>query len=121
MRVSFARILLSATSILLACYFAPPKANPYAVPRQVFFDSVRTVVVTSASVVGEIAIADSILTYFETLIENGLRDAGLSVVPAIDYATTWQRIADETGGFFDPYPGERDEETFQAAVERLQN
>jgi hypothetical protein len=86
-----------------------------------FFDSVRTIVVTSTSVVGATGVPDSILTQFETTIEEELQQAGLSVVPAKEFAVVWQGIADEAGGFFDPYTGERDEEKFRSAAERLRN
>lgn len=108
-----------ATALLLACVAVPTRSDPFAVPRQLFFDSVETIVVTSTSVVGEVTIADSILTQFENVIEDKLRAAGLSVVPASEYAEIWDRIAGETGGFFDPYTGERDEESFQTAAGRL--
>ena len=121
MRVPCFRIHLIATSILSACHIAPPPPNPFVVPRQVFLDSVNTIVVTSATVVGDITPADSVLAAFETGIEENLREAGFLVVPAIAYATIWERIAEEAGGFYDPYTGERDEEKFQAAVARLRN
>jgi len=117
----FVRVLLLAFSIPLACFNAPAPVSPFTVPPKIFFDSVHTIVVTSAVVVGEIRIADSVLTHFETLIEEELREAGLSVVPASEHASIWQRISDEAGGFFDLYTGERDEEKFQVAAERLRN
>ena len=115
------RALLLATFVLLACISLPARTpDPFAVPRQEFFDSVGTVVVASTSVVGEVVVADSFLTEIETLIEEGLRAAGFSVVSATEYADIWDRLADESGGFFDPYTGERDEVTFRAAADRLQ-
>lgn len=115
----FTRVLLIACSILPACYSSPAPVNPFTVPPKVFFDSVHTIVVTSATVVGEIRLADSVLAQYETLIEEKLREADLSVVPASEYASIWQRITDESGGFFDPFTGERDEDKFQAAAVRL--
>jgi hypothetical protein len=119
MRAPFIRTFLLAAPAFLACYIAPPPPNPFVVPKQLFFDSVETILVTSATVVGEIPVADSTLAYLETLIETRLREAGLSVVPASEYAAIWQRISDETGGLYDPYTGERDEEKFQAAVDSM--
>ncbi len=113
-------ILLIASFSLMACQQTQQgQANPFQIPPQSFFDSVQRVLVTPASVVGEIAIADSTLAYVETLIEEKLRQAGLTVVPAVEYVSVWDSIANEAGGFFDPYTGERDDEKFNAAADRL--
>ena len=114
---------LLATSLSLACISLPGlrTPDPFGIPRQAFFDSVKTIVVTTTSVVGETNVADSILTQVETLIEERLQEAGLSVVPASAYAEIWHGIANEAGGFFDPYTGMRDEDKFKAATERLRN
>jgi len=121
MRVPIVWGCLLASFIAATCQTVPAPPDPFAVPRQVFFDSVKTIVVTSTSVVGETSVSDSTLTQLETLIEEKLRQAGMSVVTASEYAVIWQEISDGAGGFFDPYTGERDEEKFQAAAERLQN
>lgn len=93
--------------------------DPFVVPRQAFFDSVHTVVVTSVSVLGEIEVADTTLSLIERLIAERLAEAGLSVVPATEYMEIWDRISEEAGGFYDRYTGERDEPKFQDAADSL--
>lgn len=112
-------VLLVIGSMVPACQRSFGLETPSQIPPQSFFDSVRTVAVAPTSVVGDISIEDSTLTYLESLIEEHLREAGLTVVPAIEYAEIWDSIANESGGFFDPYTGERDEEKFQAAANQL--
>ena len=122
MRIPIGRVILLCTSILLACAtLLTPPSDPFFIPRQQFFDSVKTIVVTNVSVVDDTNVPDSILTEIETLIGATLQDADLTVVSATEYAEIWHRIADAAGGFFDPYTGERDEAAFQAAAERLRN
>ena len=109
-----------AACFAVACKSAPAPRSPFIIPPHVLFDSIRTVVVTSATVVGDIRIADSTLSRLEILIEEKLREAGFLAVPAVEYASAWDLIAMEDGGFFDPYTGERNEEKYLAAVDRLQ-
>jgi len=119
MRVLYVRVFLLAAPAIVACYSVPPPPNPFVVSEQEFFDSVETIVVASATVMGEIPMADSILTYLETLIEGKLREAGLTVIPASEYYAIWQRISELTGGFYDPYSGEQDEEKYQIALDSM--
>jgi hypothetical protein len=76
--------------------------------------------VASASVVGEMSVAESTLFHIEQTVERRLQIADLSVGPAAEYRSVWEDIAAESGGFFDPYTGERDETKFQAAIDRMQ-
>jgi len=113
------RTIAIVSSVLAGCMVTQTVQDPFAIPRQVFFDSVQTVVVTSATVVGETVVEDTILSLFERLIEERLLEVGLSVVTAAEYAAIWDSIAEESGGFFDPYTGARDEERFGVAVDDL--
>ena len=111
--------VLVAGLLLQACQRVPPSPNPFVIPPQAFFDSIQTVVITSTSIVGEVQVADTTLTYLEILLEDKLREAGFVVIPAKQYAAIWDTISVEAGGFFDPYTGARDHEKFQAAAEQL--
>lgn len=119
MRMANVTVWVTVLAGMSACRTAPEPPSPFALPPQLFFDSVHTIVVASVSVVGDIAIADSTLSQIESAIESKLRETELKVVSAVEYAAIWERITAQSGGFFDPYTGERIEERYQTAVESL--
>jgi erythromycin esterase len=114
-------VALAASVFGGACVVGPPPpvAQPFVVPKAEFYDSVETIVATPVLMPEGVEASDSVLTWFDDLIERTLREAGFTVVPAETYMEMWNRINQEAGGFFDPLTGERDEPRYQAAVDQL--
>lgn len=96
-----------------------PAADPFVMPQSLFYQRVDTIVVTTVSLPEGVEAPDSVLTWFEDLIEATLRGAGFTVVPVQEYVDIWNRITEEAGGFFDPFTGERDEPRYEAGVAEL--
>ncbi|KPJ87816.1 MAG: hypothetical protein AMS18_14130 [Gemmatimonas sp. SG8_17] len=106
--------------ILVGGACAPsPAADPFLVSRLEFYDRVETIVATPVSLPEGVDAPDSVLTWFENLIEDALRQAGFTVVPVQTYVDIWNRINQEAGGFFDPFTGQRDEARYEAGVSEL--
>ncbi|UCG84813.1 MAG: hypothetical protein JSW71_12720 [Gemmatimonadota bacterium] len=97
----------------------PPQADPFVVPQAQFYQAVDTIVVTPVSLPEGVEASDSVLTWFEDLIEATLRGAGFTVVPVEEYVDIWTGISEAAGGFFDPFTGERDEPRYEAGVTEL--
>ncbi len=96
-----------------------PEVDPFLVPPAEFFGSVATIVATPVILPEGIDAPDSVLTWFENLIEETLEDAGFTVVPKRAYVDIWTRITDAAGGFFDPFTGELDEQRYQVGLDEL--
>jgi len=112
-------VALAAAVFGGACGMPPPVADPFVVPQVEFYDSVETIVATPVILPEGVETSDSVLTWFDDLIERTLREAGFTVIPADTYVEIWNRINQEAGGFFDPLTGERDEPRYEAAVDQL--
>ncbi len=113
--------LLAAATALTGCFFQRPEQqyNPFVAPADSVLKVVSTVVVTPVVPPQGVVVSDSISGQIGSLIEARLRQAGFSVVPAVEYARIWDGILRQLGGFFDPLTGERDEGKFEAARKEL--
>lgn len=111
--------LVTVTSII-ACALPAVEDTPlYVAPDSSLRSSIRTIAVAPVTSPDEIIIPGSAAAKLEAAIEQQLRQAGFSVVPSFEYIGMWQHIADEVGGFYDTYTGERDDELFDLATNRL--
>jgi erythromycin esterase len=102
-----------------ACRPPPPVIEPFVVPQAEFYDSVETIVVTPVSLPEGVTAPDYVLTWFDELIEESLRGAGFTVIPAKTYVDIWTRINEDAGGFFNPFTGQRDEYRYESGVDEL--
>ena len=113
--------LLAAGTALTGCFFQTPERqyNPFLAPADSVLKVVSTVVVTPVVPPQGVVVSDSVSAQISFLIEARLRQAGFSVVPAMEYTRIWDGILRQLGGFFDPLTGERDEGKFEAARKEL--
>ena len=119
---SLTTCLLSAAAVMAAataCRSAPSYYDLYLVPREDFSDSIERMVLAPVVVETHVAVPESVLAMMDSLIADRLSALGFSVIPSLVYEELWTRIVEESGGFFDPYTGERYEQRFQTAVEQL--
>lgn len=122
MAIRFARTtLLAAATALAGCFFQIPEQpyNPFVAPADSVLKVVSAVIVTPVVPPQGVVVSDSVSARISSLIEVGLRQAGFSVVPAVEYTRIWDGILRQLGGFFDPVTGERDEGKFEAARKEL--
>ena len=117
-RQALPTILVAATSIA-ACALPVVEDMPFVIPPDSLRSKVRTVVITPVTSPDELLIPGSAAAKLEVAIEEQLQQTGFAVVSSFEYIGIWQHIADEVGGFFDTYTGERDEALFELATNRL--
>ena len=103
-----------------ACGSTPSSYDLYVVPREEFGDSIERMVLAPVVVETDVEVPESVLVMVDSLIADRLSDLRFSVIPSLVYEELWTRIVEESGGFFDPYTGERHEQRFQTAVEQLE-
>jgi hypothetical protein len=106
-------------TVIAACARREVHDQPFAVRPDSLFLKVRTIAVTPVTTDGDLIIPEEAAAKLEGSLEEQLRQAGFNVVPAFEYIGIWQHIADEFGGFFDTYTGERDEQLYEAATSLL--
>ena len=122
MALRFPRTTLLATATALTgCFFPTPEQqyDPFVAPADSVLEAVSAVVVTPVVPPQDVVVSDSVSGQISSLIEARLRQAGFSVVPAVEYTRIWDGILRQLGGFFDPLTGERDEAKFEAARKEL--
>lgn len=119
MRVRTALVFSLAGVSMVACALKRASDETLAVFPDSLFHQIQTIAVAPVVETGDFVIPGDAGAVLETALEEQLRQAGFTVVPSFEYVGIWQHIADEWGGFFDPYTGERDEELFNAATRRL--
>ena len=115
---SLPTIFVTATAIT-ACAFPVVEEMPFAVPPDSLRSKIQTIVITPITSPDELLIPGSAAAKLEAALEEQLQQLGFSVVPSFEYIGMWQHIADEVGGFFNTYTGERDETLFERATSRL--
>jgi hypothetical protein len=119
---SLTTCLLSAAAVMAAATAcAPTRSNYdlYLVPREEFSDSIERMVLAPVAVEAAVEVPESVLMMVDSVIADRLSILGFSVIPSVVYEELWTRIVEESGGFFDPYTGERHEQRFQTAVMQL--
>ncbi len=122
MRVSAAMGAVLTATCFTACIMSGiANESPTVTLPDSLIDDIRTIAVAPLTTTGESEIPGAIGAKVETALEEQLVKLGFEVVPAYEYIGMWQHIADESGGFFDMYTGERDEELYQAATRRLRS
>ncbi len=118
-RPSGARAAVALTVVLTACPQPPSAYEIFVAPKEQVRDSLHILVLAPVSIQTDVKIPDRVLVYLDSLIEVRLSSAGYRTVTASVYDELWTRLMEEAGGFFDPYTGERDDELFDATVEKL--
>ena len=113
--------LLATATALTGCLIQIPEQpyNPFVAPADSVLKVVSAVVVTPVVPPQGVVVSDSVSAQISSLIEARLRQAGFSVVPAVEYTRIWDGILRQLGGFFDPLTGERDKGRFEAARKEL--
>lgn len=102
-----------------SCAISQQTEDPFLIPEVSFLDSVQKVVLAPTRVVGAVYLGDERLTAIDQLLAEKLFGVGYDVVPAVEYARIWQQISRFSGGFYDPFTGELDEDKYRAATDRL--
>jgi len=102
--------LITATLVLLAagCSSKAVRYNPFRVPREQFYSSLKTIVLAPISTPKELEVSETVKAKFESLLATELRRAGFTVVTSEEPRTLWQAMADSVGGIYDPKSGEVD-------------
>ena len=121
MRVRLTLATLMAATCIVACVMRGVDHGPFAIPPDSLLGNIQTIVVAPVTTTGDFVIPGDASAKLEAALEEQLQQAGFSVVPSFEYIGIWQHIADEFGGFFDTHTGDRDEELFNAATNRLRS
>ncbi|HYT99639.1 MAG TPA: hypothetical protein VEK85_04645 [Gemmatimonadales bacterium] len=82
--------------------------DPFLVPQNRIYGSVKTIALTPLTQPDELGSADPKRGKFDSLIAAELRGAGFTVVPPEESAAIWKRVTDSLGGLFSAATGERD-------------
>lgn len=110
---------LLGTTGSLACIYRGLPENPFAVSPDSLFSVYETIAVAPVDTPADFDVSGDAMVQLEGAVEEQLERMGFSVVPPFEYLGIWQHIANETGGFYDTYSGQLDEELFEYAMERL--
>ena len=92
--------------------------NPFIVPQDRIYGSVRTIALAPVCACGapqELASVDPSRGKFDSLLTAALRTAGFAVVPSSETEAIWHRVSDSLGGLFNAATGERDTVKFNTA------
>lgn len=89
--------------------------NPFLVPQDRIYGSVRTIALSPVVAPREIAKVDPARGRFDSLLTTALRAAGFGVVPAESSLSLWKHVSDSLGGLYDPATGARDSAKFLLA------
>jgi hypothetical protein len=110
-KLAVAAALTIATA---ACVPKAAKYDPFKVPREQFYGSLR--VVALAPVQGPSDLEDKeVLAKFQGTIETALAESGLRVILPGEVGPILDSARAKQGGIFDPMTGKRDEERAKAA------
>jgi hypothetical protein len=112
---------LLATAVFVACLHRGTDSNPFAVSPDSLFNVYNTIAVAPVDMPADLDITEDAVAQLEDAVEEQLQRMGFSVVPSFEYLGAWQHIANEIGGFYDTYTGQRDEDLFNYATERLRS
>lgn len=91
--------------------------DPYEIPQEQFQARVHTVALKPFGVPWDTANNDAVRQTFETLITEGLRAKGYTVVSSAEYEKVWQQMSERLGGTFDTVTGEARKAEYDAARE----
>ncbi len=105
--------------LLLAGCTSHPDPEAFAIEPDQFYRAANTIVLTPATLPGELASYAARAVEFDSLIASALEQSGLNLVPAYEYSALWETVMERAGGFFDPITGERDEQKFTLARDSL--
>lgn len=67
----------------------------------------------------DVEMPESTAAVLDSLVAATLVEGGLPIIPAAHYSAIWQRLAEEAGGFYDQFTGQRDDAKYDAAVSAL--
>ena len=82
--------------------------NPFIVPQDRIYGSVKTVALYPVTAPSDLGSVDPNRGKFDSLITAELRSAGFAVVPPNESEAIWKRVTDSIGGLFNSATGERD-------------
>jgi len=84
------------------------------VPRERLLADHRRVALIPLAI-GPIAHREAVIARYAELLRARLTVAGFEVVAGDDYASDWEQLSREAGGFYDPVTGRLDQARFEAA------
>ena len=82
--------------------------NPFIVPQDRIYASVKRIAITPVLAPPELAEVDPNRGKFDSLITAELQAAGFGVVPLEESEAIWKRVTDSLGGMFSAATGRRD-------------
>jgi len=119
MRQQFLLFVVVVAALAVAgCETTTDSYNPFKIDQEKFYATTKTIALAPIVVQANVEASEQKKDKFESHIENKLREAGFSVVPSKEYGDIWKRMSEQTGGYFDPVTGNRDEAKFKSIQER---
>lgn len=106
--MSHVRAAVLALLSLAACVPPAAKYDPFRVPRESFYGSLKVVALAPLKVPKDLEGAEDVKARFTSTLEARLAEAGLRVVPAEEVGPVIDAAESAQGGVFDPRTGEFD-------------
>lgn len=94
---------------------AAKRYDPFRVPRERFYGSLKVVALAPVRAPSDLENADEVKARFTATIEARLREAGLRVIPPSEVGPMLEAATAAQGGLFDPVTGKMDEAKAKAA------
>ena len=118
MRSGTRRLVACALPLLVAaCASAPPPYDPFRVPRDAFYGSLKTVALAPVDVPGVGNETEAVQSRYARLIQERLEGAGLKVVGPDRVGPIMIAEAAKFGGLYDPVTGRIDDSKRKAFVQ----
>ena len=118
MRSGIRRVIACAVPLLVAaCASAPPPYDPFRVPRDSFYGSLKTVALAPVDVPRAGKETEAVRSRYARLIQERLEGAGLKVVGPDRVGPIMIAEAEKIGGLYDPVTGKIDDSKRKAFVQ----
>lgn len=111
-------VMLSVAVAVSGVACAPKSVpyNPFKVPRDQFYGSLKTVALAPMRAPKDLEERDEVEARFIALVESRLRRAGLRVIPSSETGPVLEAAIGAQGGLYDPATGQLDRTKSQAAL-----